>query len=162
VETPLAQRDRAKWLGLAAWLGITFLAAAIGSQFEPGAWYGSLDKPSWTPPNAVFGPVWTVLYLLMAIAAWLVWSARGFSGARTALTLYLLQLALNTAWSWLFFGEHRIGLALLDIVVLWLLIAATLVLFWRIRPVAGWLLVPYLVWVGYAAALNYAIFQANT
>lgn len=150
-----------RWLGLAGWLAVTFLAAAIGSRFMPGAWYAALEKPSWTPPNAVFGPVWTVLYLLMAIAAWLVWQRAGWSGARTALALYLVQLAVNAAWSWLFFGRHDVALALADIIVLWLLILATLVLFWRVHRAAGLLLVPYLLWVSYASTLNYGILQLN-
>lgn len=150
-----------RWLGLVGWLAVTFLAAAIGSRFMPGAWYAALEKPSWTPPNAVFGPVWTVLYLLMAIAAWLVWQRAGWSGARTALALYLVQLAVNAAWSWLFFGRHDVALALADIIVLWLLILATLVLFWRVHRAAGLLLVPYLLWVSYASTLNYGILQLN-
>jgi tryptophan-rich sensory protein len=150
-----------RWLGLAGWLAVTFLAAAIGSRFMPGPWYAALEKPSWTPPNAVFGPVWTTLYILMAVAAWLVWQRAGWRGASTALGLYLVQLAVNAAWSWLFFGRHDIALALLDIIVLWLLILATLVLFWRVHRTAGLLLVPYLLWVSYASTLNFGIWQLN-
>lgn len=160
-DTEKTRRPAAQWLGLAAWLGITFVAAAIGSRFMPGEWYAQLEKPSFNPPSAVFGPVWTVLYVLMGVAAWLVWKRHGFAGARLALSLYLLQLVLNAAWSWLFFGRHAIGLALIDIVVLWVLIAITLIQFWRHRPAAGLLLVPYLLWVSFATALNYAFLRLN-
>jgi benzodiazapine receptor len=149
------------WLGLAAWLGVTFVAAAVGAHFQPGTWYAGLRKPAWTPPAAVFAPVWTLLYMLMAVAAWRVWQAAGFGAARVALTLYLIQLVVNAAWSWLFFGRHRIGSALIDVVLLWLLIAGTLLLFRARDDVAGWLLVPYLLWVGYAGALNLALFRLN-
>ena len=150
-----------KWLGLALWLLITFAAAAIGSLFEPGAWYAGLAKPTWTPPSSIFGPVWSILYVMMGVAAWLVWKERGLAGARLALGLYVAQLAANAAWSWLFFGLHRPGYAFLDIVLLWLLVAATLVAFWRIRRAAGWMLAPYLLWISFAAALNLAIRQLN-
>lgn len=102
-----------------------------------------------------------MLYLLMALAAWLVWRAHGFAGARMALSLYLLQLVFNAAWSWLFFGQRQIALGFWDIVLLWLPILATLLLFWRRRPLAGALLLPYLLWVGYAGALNFAIWRLN-
>lgn len=149
------------WAGLAGWLGVTFLAAAVGSLFMPGPWYDALAKPAWTPPDAVFGPVWTTLYVLMGVAAWLVWRRGGLAGAGAALAVYGLQLALNAAWSWLFFGRQAIGAALVDIVLLWLAIALTLVLFRRHDRVAGWLIVPYLLWVTYAAALNAAIWRMN-
>ena len=155
------EKNARTWLGLAGWLGITFLAAAIGSLFEPGVWYQELAKPSWTPPSAVFGPVWTVLYLLMAIAAWRVWRRAGFAGAGAALSVYLIQLALNAAWSWFFFGMNRIGGALVVIALLWASIAATIRLFARHSRAAGWMLVPYLAWVSYAAALNLQIYRLN-
>ena len=149
------------WLGLAAWLAVTFAAAAIGSQFLPGVWYENLSKPAWTPPDAVFGPVWTLLYLLMAIAAWLVWRDGRFAAARLPLSVYVAQLVANAAWSWVFFGLNRIGWALAVVVVLWALIGVTLWLFWRRSRVAGVLLVPYLLWVSYAAALNLQIWRLN-
>ncbi len=124
-------------------------------------WYETLNKPSWTPPNWVFGPVWTTLYILMGVAAWLVWRRGGFAAAALPLSLFLVQLALNAAWSGIFFSWHRPGLAFLEIVILWFAILATLVLFWREKPAAGWLLVPYWLWVGYAAALNGAIWRMN-
>jgi translocator protein len=152
---------RTQGLGLIAWLLLVALAAWFGSQFAPGAWYQALEKPAWTPPSWLFGPVWTVLYAMMGVAAWMVWRERGFSGAPTALGLFLLQLVLNAAWSWLFFGLQRPDLAAAEILILWAAIAATIVASWRVRPLAGWLLVPYLLWVSFAAALNVAIWRLN-
>ncbi len=151
-----------KILGLLGWLVITGLVAAFGSQFESGPWYDALEKPSWTPPSWLFGPVWTVLYILMAVAAWLVWSKHRSEGAPLALGLYIVHLLFNGAWSWIFFGLEMPGLALLDIIVLWVMIVVLIVLFYRYRPMAGWLLIPYLLWVSYATALNLAIWSMNT
>jgi benzodiazapine receptor len=148
-------------LGLAAWLAASFAAAWIGSRYMPGTWYASLVKPSWNPPNVVFAPVWTVLYVLMAVAAWLVWRAAGFTGAGFALTLYLVQLLLNALWSYLFFGLHRPDLALLDICALWGLILVVAVLFWRESWGAGALMIPYLAWVAFAAVLNFTLWRLN-
>jgi len=149
--------------GLAGWLIVTFIAAAIGAaaSVEASSFYRQLVQPQWAPPPSVFGPVWTTLYLLMGIAAWLVWRVDGWRAARGALTLYLLQLGLNALWSWLFFGWHRGALAFADIILLWLLIVATVITFWRVRPLAGALLVPYLLWVSFAAALNYVVWRLN-
>jgi len=149
------------WIGLAGWLLAAFGAAAVGSQFLPGEWYAQLTKPAWNPPNWVFGPVWTLLYAMMGVSAWLVWKDAGFKGATTALSLFGVQLALNAAWSWFFFGLLQPGLALVDIVLLWIAIFATLISFWRIRGLAGALLVPYLAWVTFASALNFSIWQLN-
>jgi tryptophan-rich sensory protein len=148
-------------LGLAGWLVATFAAAWIGSRYMPGAWYASLTKPSWNPPNAIFGPVWTVLYVLMAVAAWLVWRKAGFSGAGAALSLFIVQLALNALWSYLFFGQHRPDLAFLDIIALWAVILVVAALFWRVDPVAGGLMVPYLAWVSFASYLNFVLWRLN-
>ncbi|MFO7803417.1 MAG: TspO/MBR family protein [Desulfovermiculus sp.] len=150
-------------VGLGAWLGVTGLAAAVAGAGSVTAtvFYARLALPTWAPPAWVFGPVWTALYALLGISAWLVWRVRGFPGARFALLLYLLQLAVNTIWSWLFFHWQLGLLALADILLLLVLILATLTAFWRIRPLAGWLLLPYLLWVGFAAALNHAIWQLN-
>ncbi|HSH46422.1 MAG TPA: TspO/MBR family protein [Longimicrobiales bacterium] len=161
MEKDSRQDSKRRWLGLVGWLVVTFIAALVGSQFQPGAWYDGLNKPSWNPPGAVFGPVWTVLYTLMAVAAWLVWKRHGFSGATAALSVYLVHLVANAAWSWLFFGLNELGLALAEIAVLWVLILATLVLFWRHHRVAGWLLVPYLLWVSFASVLNFTLWQMN-
>jgi tryptophan-rich sensory protein len=151
-------------IGLAVSLVICFGAAGLGSLFTMpsiGGWYVNLSKPAWTPPNWLFGPVWTGLYLCMAIAAWLVWRKAGVSGAEVALALFALQLALNVCWSAIFFSAHMPGFAFAEIVLLWLLILATVVSFWPVSRAAGWLLVPYLLWVGFAAALNYAIWRLN-
>ena len=145
-------------IGLVGWLVLCFGAAAVGARFKPGEWYQALRKPSWTPPSWLFAPAWTLLYAMMAVAAWLVWRQTGFSGE---VGLFVLQLALNAAWSWLFFGLHRPAFAFADIVVLWLAILATLLAFWTVRPVAGWLLVPYLAWVSLASALNAALWRLN-
>jgi translocator protein len=150
-----------RWFGLLLWMVLPLLAGAFGSQFQPGAWYAALEKPSWNPPSWVFGPVWTGLYLLMGLAAWLVWD-RYRSAARTALAVFVLQIILNGLWSYLFFGLQSPALAFAGIVVLWILIVATLVLFWRLRTVAGVLLLPYLAWVSFAAALNFSIWQLNS
>jgi tryptophan-rich sensory protein len=145
------------------WLAITFVAAAIGAaaSINAAAFYGELAQPSWAPPSSWFGPVWTVLYAAMGVAAWLVWRRAGFREAPAALTLFLVQLGLNALWSWLFFGWHRGALAFADILLLWVLIVLTVISFWRVRPLAGALLVPYLLWVTFAAALNYSVWRLN-
>lgn len=150
-------------IGLVAWLLISFVAAAIGgaTAAQAGSFYMQIVRPGWAPPADIFGPVWTVLYALMGIAAWLVWRVGGFRAARTALVLFVLQLAVNALWSWLFFGWHRGALAFADIIALWILVVATLVAFWRIRPLAGALLIPYLLWISFASALNYSVWQLN-
>jgi benzodiazapine receptor len=151
----------AVWIGLAFWLTVTFSAAWVGSRFQPGEWYAGLVKPVLTPPAWVFGPVWTLLYLMMAIAAWLVWRTLGLTGALGPLGLFLMQLALNALWSYIFFGLQRPGLAFLDIVALWLAILATLIAFWRANPTAGLLLFPYLLWVSFATYLNFQFWRLN-
>jgi translocator protein len=159
--------DRMPWskqlLGLAAWLGVTFIAAAIGSiaSINAGPFYQQLTRPDWAPPAAVFGPAWTVLYTLMGIAAWLVWRRGGFRAAQAPLVLYLVQLGFNALWSWLFFAWRLGALAFAEILLLWVLIVATVVTFWRVRALAAALLVPYLLWVSFASALSYAIWQLN-
>ena len=151
-----------EWLALAIAVGVCFGAAALGSW--PTArglreWYPSLRKPSWNPPNSVFGPVWTALYLAMAVAAWLVWRSGG--DVTVALGLFAVQLALNVAWSFVFFGQRNVSGAFVVIISLWLVIAATLVAFGSIHPVAGALFVPYLAWVTFASFLNRAIAGLN-
>jgi tryptophan-rich sensory protein len=144
-------------------LGITFAAAAVGgwaSADAPG-FYALLNKPSWAPPAAVFGPVWTALYLLMAVAAWLVWKEVWKPEIRRALSFYLLQLALNALWTWVFFSWRLGGWALAEISVLWVLIVLTMIGFYRVRPLAGLLLVPYLAWVTFATVLNAALWRMN-
>ena len=150
-------------IGLVAWLAVSFVAAAIGSvaSVHAGSFYAQLVRPEWAPTAGVFGPVWSVLYALMGVAAWLIWRVGGYRPARPALSLFLVQLAVNALWSWLFFGWHQGALAFADIVLLWVLIVATLIAFWRIRPLAGAMLIPYLLWVSFAAALNYSVWQGN-
>lgn len=159
--TPMSKSKQI--IGLAGWLAISFVASGIGviASISATSFYGQLVQPSWAPPSSVFGPVWTILYALMGIAAWLVWRAGGFRANRSALTLFLVQLAVNALWSWLFFAWNRGALAFADIVLLWLLIVATMVSFWRVRPLAGALLIPYLLWVSFAAALNFSVWQLN-
>jgi tryptophan-rich sensory protein len=149
-------------LALVGWLRLCFAAAAMGGLFMLGEWYASLKKPSWNPPAWVFGPVWTALYTMMAVAAWLVWKRGGFAAQRTPLILFLAQLALNAAWSPLFFGLHQPGLAFAEIVLLWLAIVGTIT---AVRPVshaAAWLLAPYLAWVSFAAFLNFTLWRLNS
>lgn len=150
-------------IGLVISLVVAFAAAAIGALATQRApeFYAMLSRPGWAPPSSVFGPVWTVLYVLMAVAAWLVWREKGLHGGRAALGVYGVQLVLNALWSWLFFAWQRGLLAQIEIVVLLALIVATLIAFWRVRPVAGVLLLPYLVWVAYATALTFALVQRN-
>ena len=148
-------------MGLIFWLVVTFTAAWIDSRFQPGEWYTGLVKPALTPPAWVFGPVWTLLYAMMATAAWLVWRRYGLANAIGPLGLFLGQLALNALWSFLFFGLQRPGLALLDIAALWLAILASLIAFWRLHPPAGFLLLPYLLWVSFATYLNFQLWRLN-
>lgn len=149
-----------RWLALVGWIALSFAAAFVGSRFAPGPWYDALQKPSWNPPAWVFGPVWTVLYAAMGVAAWRVWRTPD-PRRRLALGVFVVQLALNAAWSWIFFGLHRMGLAFAEILVLWLLIAATTALFWRIDRLAGALFLPYWAWVSFAAVLNATLWQLN-
>ncbi|MBM3878024.1 MAG: tryptophan-rich sensory protein [Verrucomicrobia bacterium] len=142
-------------------MAICFVAPALGIFAMPGEWYASLRKPSWNPPGWIFGPVWTALYAMMAVAAWLVWRRGGFAAQRRALTMFLVQLALNAAWTPLFFGLHWPGVAFAEIVLLWLAIVATLFAFRPVSRVAAWLLVPYLAWVSFAAVLNFELWRLN-
>jgi len=150
-------------LALAGWLALCAVAGSIGAIASLNApeFYASLARPYWAPPAGVFGPVWTLLYMVMGVAAWLIWRERGWSRARGALGLFVLQLGFNTLWSWLFFGWHRGALAFADIVVLLALIVATIIAFGRIRRLAAWLLAPYLAWVTFATLLNYSVWQLN-
>lgn len=150
-------------VGLTISLLVSAAAAAIGGLATQRApeFYAGLSRPPWAPPASVFGPVWTLLYTLMAVAAWLVWKEKGLWSARVPLGLFALQLSLNALWSWLFFAWQRGLLAEIEIAVLLLMIALTLVAFWRVRPFAGALLLPYLAWVTYAAALTFALVDRN-
>lgn len=149
--------------GFVLWIAIAFAAAAVGAiaSASAGAFYGELARPDWAPPAWLFGPVWTVLYLAMAIAAWLVWRAAPFAATRVALGLFLAQLVANALWSWLFFAWRQGGWAFAEVVALWLLIAATALAFRRVSPLAAALLLPYLAWVAFAAALNWTLWTNN-
>jgi tryptophan-rich sensory protein len=151
---------RSSWVALIPFALAVAVAALIGVLGVTGtaAEYQNLDQPSWAPPSWLFGPVWTVLYAMIAVAGWLVWRRTGWT---RALTLYAAQLVLNALWTPIFFGFGRYGLALADIIVLWVLIGATI---WSFRPIsraAAWLLLPYWAWVTFATALNAAIWYAN-
>jgi benzodiazapine receptor len=145
-------------LALAGFIVITFFAPLLSVGSMPGTWYAALNKPEWNPPAWLFGPAWTLLYTLMAVAAWLVWKRVGLS---KPLALYFVQLALNAAWTPIFFGAHQLGWALVEIVALWIAILLTLLSFRRVSTAAGWLFVPYLAWVTFAMALNFTLWRLN-
>jgi tryptophan-rich sensory protein len=150
------------WFSLIIFLVACFAVAALGSLAttpEIPGWYSTLSKPSWNPPNWLFGPVWTTLYAMMAVAAWLVWRRAGWS---SAITLFIIQLILNLAWSFIFFKFHSPGLAFIEIVLLWATIVATTVKFSGISQSAALLFIPYLLWVTFAAALNFSIWRLNS
>jgi tryptophan-rich sensory protein len=153
--------NRRSWRSLAGWLVASFVPAAIGAPFTAQSWYRGLQKPDWSPPGSVFGPVWTVLYSLMGVSAWLVATGGRDDGRRAALAAFGSQLALNAAWTPIFFGLRRPGLALIEIGAMWVAIAVTTVLFLRQRVLAGLLLLPYLAWVSFATLLNAAIWRRN-
>jgi tryptophan-rich sensory protein len=150
---------------LAVSLLLCLAAAGVSSRFttpQIKGWYAALRKPSWTPPNWLFGPVWLMLYLGMAVSAWLIWREQGLSGAAFPLLMFAVQLVLNMAWSGLFFRLHHPGAAFVEIMLLWLAIAVTILMFWPINALAGWLMVPYVLWVTFASALNFRIWRMNT
>ena len=149
--------------GLVVSLLIVFGIATLGgflTNLSVATWYPTLNKPSWTPSGATIGTVWTILYTFMGIAAWIVWRS-GSGGRQRPLAIYALQLLLNAGWSALFFGLRSPGLALLEICILWLAILATSVTFWKVSKLAGVLMVPYLIWVGFAGVLNALIWKMN-
>lgn len=149
------------WLSLAGFIAAVFAAATTGAVFKPGQWYRDLQKPRWTPPDWAFPVVWSVLYLMIAVAGWLVWEATTGWERTFLIGVYLLQLALNAGWSVIFFGFRNPRLALLEVGAMWLSIAALIVLFWPVSQIASLLLVPYLAWVSIAAALNAEIVRLN-
>ena len=154
---------RIQAVALVGWLFASFAAAAVGGIASAGAgdFYGQLDRPGWAPPGWLFGPVWSVLYALQGVSAWLVWRDRHARGRGAALAAFVAQLAVNALWSWLFFGWRLGALAFAEVLVLWGFIASTLIAFWRVKPLAGALLVPYLLWVTFASALTYAVWRLN-
>ena len=151
--------------GLLFWVGLCYFTAWTGAQVSPGIapadWYQALNKPFWNPPSWLFGPVWTTLYTLMGIAAWLIWKEFGFSDAKTALSFFLVQLVLNGLWSQIFFGMQEPGWAFAEIILLLAAIVVTTILFFRKKRAAGWLMVPYIAWVSFATVLNGAIWLMN-
>ena len=150
-------------IGLIGWLLLSFAAAAVGAaaSARAGTFYEQLTSPGWAPPGWLFGPVWTVLYVMMAIAAWLVWREHGFREGRTALGLFIVQLVANALWTWVFFAWQQGALAFAEIIVLWCLIVATIAAFRRLNTLAAVLLIPYLAWVTYATALTCAMWRLN-
>lgn len=148
----------AKYSSLIMFIALVLAAATTGTQFSPGEWYAALNKPSWTPPNWAFPVAWTILYLVIAIAGWLAWRAAGIGAA---VIIWVIGLVLNALWSYLMFGRHDIALALVDIVLLWLAIAAFIYATWNLDRTAAYLFVPYIAWVTFAAALNFEVWRLN-
>ena len=147
---------------LIVFLGLVALAAAGGIWFRPDAWYAALAKPAWNPPSWLFSPVWTTLYVMIAIAGWRVWRATGADDARRlALGLWFGQWIGNALWSWLFFGLHQPVWAMIDIAAMLILVLAFIAVTWRFERVAAWLFVPYALWLAFAASLNGAIVMLN-
>ena len=153
--------DSQAYLSLLGFVVACIAAASSGAVFRPGAWYESLAKPSWRPPNWVFGPAWAILYGTIATSGWLVWNAAPPGEAALPMAIYAVQLLLNFLWSAIFFGLRRMGLALVEMAALWLSILATIVAFQPLHAGAAYLLVPYLLWVSFAFALNFAIWRLN-
>ena len=146
------------WFSLVVFLAVVAATSVTGASFRPGAWYAALAKPSWTPPNWVFPVVWTVLYVMIAVAGWLVYEREGFSAA---LVVWIVALILNGLWSYLMFGQREIGLAAADLTALWIAVLVFIVLAWPDNRTASLLFVPYLAWISYAGALNFAILRMN-
>ncbi len=146
---------------LAVSIALVVAAASVGGLFGIGDWYRTLVKPSWNPPNWIFGPVWSTLYLMMAVAAWLIWLKRGARPVGLALGLYAVQLALNAAWTAVFFGAHQMGWAFAEIALLDALILACVVTFWPVNRSAALMMVPYFAWVSFASALNFTLWRLN-
>jgi translocator protein len=156
-------RRSRQWGWLAGLLAVTFIAAGVGAfaSANAPAFYQTLAKPSWAPPPVVFGPVWSVLYVLIAVAAWLVVRERGWKAVRAQLALFLVQLIVNAGWTWLFFALRSGTAAFFDIIVLLVLVAMMVGAFWRVRTLAGALLLPYLGWVAFASLLTWSVWSLN-
>ncbi len=168
VDSTAGRRGPQSWLALLGWVALAATAGAVGgiASRDAGVFYAALTKPTWAPPGWLFAPVWSALYVLMGVAAWLVWRARpttaaGRASRRRALALFVGQLALNAVWTWLFFAWRQGAVAFGEIALLWLAVVVTIWQFGRVRPVAAWCLVPYLAWVTYATALTWALWQRN-
>ena len=143
---------------------VSFSVAALGSIFTNQSlktWYTTIKKPSWNPPNWIFAPVWTTLYLMMAVAGWLVWEKQSPQVFSLPLILFFIQLILNGFWSVIFFGMQKMGLAVAEVILLWIFILMTIISFWELVPLAGALLIPYLLWVSFAFFLNLTIWRLN-
>lgn len=147
-----------RFISLLVFIGLVGVAAVTGARYMPGPWYQSLAKPGWTPPDWLFPIAWTILYFMIAIAGWKVWQAEGLA---PALVVWLAGLVLNAAWSYLMFGRHEIGLALIDVSAMWVTLVAFIWLAWNVDRDASYLFLPYLVWVTFATALNAAVWQMN-
>ncbi len=154
----MSKSPKRRWSTLIVFLALCGGAILLGQTFPPGEWYDALRKPAITPPSWAFGAVWTPLYVMIAIAGWLTWERDRNSWA---MRFWFVQLALSVAWSWLFFGLHQPGLALMEIVALWIVIGATIVAAWRGQKAASLLLVPYWGWVAFATVLNFGFWQLN-
>jgi len=163
-ENSIEANPMRNWLALGGFLAICFLVSGIGgwvTATSVGTWYETLEKPAFNPPDWVFGPVWTALYIMIAVAGWLVWRKAGFSGAKPAFIVYFVQLGLNLLWSFLFFGAQNPAVALAGILALLASIVATALLFSRIDRVAAMLFLPYAAWVAFASVLNGSIAYLN-
>ena len=158
---PSPNQPSRQGLALVGWLVFCFAASGTAVFVSTGGWYAALHKPPWNPPAWIFGPAWSLLYVIMAVAAWLVWREGGWKWQRSALIFFLIQWLLNALWTPLFFGMHRSGLAFGEIILLWIVLSVTLRLFWQASKFAGVLLVPYLAWITFAATLNCAIWRMN-
>jgi benzodiazapine receptor len=161
---PIPRRSAAvQAVGFILWLAAAFSAAGVGAiaSLDAATFYGQLSKPNWAPPANLFGPVWSALYFLMGVAAWLVWREKRAKGLAVALTLFIVQLIANALWSWLFFAWRKGAFAFIEVLILSALIVATAIAFWRIRKLAGVLLIPYIAWVSFASALTFSIWRLN-
>lgn len=158
-----AAPTRPGWAVLASIIGATLLAALLGSvaSINAAEFYQALAKPSWAPPAWVFGPVWTIMFVMMAASAWFVVKGRPLSRSRSELTLYGAQLVLNAAWTWLFFRSHLGAAAFFEVLILLVMVVLTARAFHRVKPLAGWLLAPYIAWVSFASLLTYSVWQGN-
>lgn len=165
VQKAVHNRPWKNWMKLIVSIAVPLIVGGTASFFTVtglGSWYSSINKPSWNPPNSVFGPVWTTLYIMMGIALFLVWKSDAPKlQKQNAIVLWVVQLAFNFMWSFIFFNQHQIGWAMADIVVLWFFILLTIIAFSKISKLAAWLLVPYISWVTFASLLNYSIWQLN-
>ena len=155
------KKSSKRYLSVIVWILISFLPAIVGGFFKPGNWYLEIIKPEWTPPGWIFGPVWFFLYFCMGIAAFLIWESKKNKQIKLPIIVFILQLLLNALWSWIFFGLHNLGLSVFEIIVLWVMIGATIILFYRVNKIAGLILIPYLLWVSFATILNYNIWILN-